>query len=190
MKNQSFYMLTLDDYASPAQGARKPYFGTMDDIDAFMKAIRKTCIGSDRILHKVKVKDIASYHKGISQTLSDRSWLYKSSQGNIYELHADKIEIEQISIKYDGYYQRCMKVRFTNLAVEEPYTTERYIPVDLLLGHPQVFKIDFGSKANRIIESRFFVSEDSYNTLKESKERMAEQYLSFDSLMDDIFGDN
>ncbi len=42
---------------------------------------------------------------------------------------------------------------------------------------------------NRIIESRFFVSEDNYDTYKDAQEHMDEKYISFDCLMEDVFGD-
>lgn len=83
-----------------------------------------------------------------------------------------------------------MRARFTNLSVETHYSSQEHHPIDVIMGQPCAFITDFEDKNNRIIQSRFFVSEDSYNTLKEARERMAEQYLSFDSLMDDIFGEN
>lgn len=160
---------------------QKPYFGTMDDIASFTKAE-----GQD----KIKVIGFVPCHKGVVQILTDRYWLYRTAQGVIYDLHADKIELTQVAVKYDGYFHRCMKARFTNLSIETHYSSQEHHPIDVIEGQPCAFISDFEDKDHRIIESRFYVSEDSYNTLKEARERMGEQYISFDSLMDDIFGDN
>ena len=64
-----------------------------------------------------------------------------------------------------------------------------YTPIGKFWGHPNIFKTDWRDKNNRIIESRFFVSEDTYDTYKKAQEHMAEQYISFDCLMEDVFGD-
>ena len=183
MTKNPIYVFTLDDMP-------KLYFGTMDDIDGLIRSVRKGIIPCPPMREAIKVLDIQTSHKGVSQVLNDRSWFYKNDHGQVLDLHADRVEIQQIAIRYDGYFHRCMKAKFINLSVTAEFTSEKQIPVDCLSGNPLTFITDFSDKDNRIIESRFFVSEDSYNKVGEARERMAEQHISFDSLMEDIFGEN
>lgn len=186
MIRQQFYVLTFANYETESFNSLKPYFGSIDDIADYIDMYRKT---EQHLRDKIKISDFVYYHKGVARVLTDRSWLFKNGNST-YDIHADRIELQQIAVRYDGYYHRCMKAKFCNLTVEEEYNTEKYIPVNVLSGNPSAFITNFSDESNRIIESRFFVSEDSYDTLREAKEHMAEQYISFDSLMEDIFGEN
>ena len=184
---KNFYVLSFEeDATAPNCDSNKPYFGTMDDLCSYIDMHRKEELKPGQI----KVVDITCCNKGVSQTLSDKYWIYRTIDGMYYDLHADKVEVTQVAVKYDGYYHRCMRARFTNLSVETHYSSQEHHLIDVIMGQPYAFITDFEDENNRIIQSRFFVSEDSYNTLKEARERMAEQYLSFDSLMEDIFGEN
>lgn len=210
MDKPQYYALTLDDYAmvSFCSGS-KFYYGTMDDIIPFMEAIEKdddkpdmVAAFKDFVLGHTDAKHVVAYsktqllhpvvfHKGVQQIYTNRSWTHKNIYGWPYEMHADRIEVEQAIITYEGKYHRCIKAKFTNLAYEDDLAQEEnvYTPIAKFWGHPKVFKTDWRDKNNRIIESRFFVSEDNYDTYKEAQEHMDEKYISFDCLMEDVFGD-
>lgn len=209
MKKPQYYALTLDDYAlvSFCSGS-KFYYGTLDDIIPFMEIIEKEnekpdmiAAFKDFILGKADATHSVAYnqtqlltpvvfHKGVEQVYINKSWIHKNIYGWPYEMHADRIEVEQAIITHEGKYHRCIKAKFINLAYEGELADDNvYTPIAKFWGHPNVYKTDWRNENNRIIESRFFVSEDDYDTFKDAQEHMDEKYISFDCLMEDVFGD-
>ena len=210
MDKPQYYALTLDDYATVSFCSfSKFYYGTLDDIIPFMEMMEKEnekpdmiaafkdfILGNKEVTHAVaynqqKLLTPVVFHQGVKQTYTDRSWTHKNIYGWPYEMHADRIEVEQAIITHEGKYHRCIKAKFINLAYENDLAEEDgvYTPIGKFWGHPNVFKKDWRDEKNRIIESRFFVSEDNYDTYKDAQEHMDEKYISFDCLMEDVFGD-
>ncbi len=125
MDKPQYYALTLDDYATVSFCSfSKFYYGTLDDIIPFMEIMEKEnekpdmiaafkdfILGNKEVTHAVaynqqKLLTPVVFHQGVKQTYTDKSWTHKNIYGWPYEMHADRIEVEQAIITHEGKYHR------------------------------------------------------------------------------------
>ena len=209
MATKQYYALRLDEYAMVSFCSfTKNYYGTDDDMMIFAEALEKDSrlpelvqAFKEYFVGNKEVKYCAAYnsqrlvtpvifHSENTITLTNHSWEHLNIYGFPYEMHADKIEIEQAIIRHKNEYLRCAKMKFTNLSYADEYAKDgkEYL-TGHFFGHPQVYKIDKQNRKNIIIEGRFFVKEDAYKTLKEARQHLRVEDIICKPFIDDIFGD-
>lgn len=209
MEKEKYYAIRLDEYAMVSFCSfTKNYYGTDKDMLRFSKALEKQqqlpelvdafkqyFDGNKEVEYcaaynsKPLVMPVV-FHQENSLTLTDYSWEHLNIYGFPYNMHADKIEIEQAIIRHENEYLRCARMKFYNLSYENEFSKSgKELLTGFFLGHPQVYKVDKRNRKNIIIEGRFFVKEETYKTLKEAREHQSENNLNFRPFMDDVFGD-
>lgn len=202
---EPIYALALDDYATVSFCSfSKNYYGTVDEISEFISslennerikvALEEYKSGNKNAEHIVAYKSTKLLTPVISHSshiyvFEDEKWTHENIYGYPYEMHADRIEAQQIIINHNNNFLRCIKATFFNLSYQDLIRKDKLVPIKKFWGFPNLYKTNFINKDKCIIESRFFVVEETYASYKEASDSLDIERITFKSLMDDIFGD-
>lgn len=205
-----FYRLLLDDYSAASfTSFSKDYYGTLEDINCFFKAIRededtverfadllsvydKYLAGEKKIIHNVAYRNVpflvpAKVLGTETSVLADYAWNHFNTWDCLYRMKCDKAESKHIWFSCHGQYHRCIQTKFTNLLYES--TVGTFVSHNgWTWGFPHQLEYE-----PPITESRLFVIE---KTFKNKAETMNDRINfvqnpdpRFDSILDDLFGD-
>lgn len=204
MKEQ-FYALLLDDYATVSFCSfAKGYYGTIDDISEFLLGLdgnesskvafeefKKGNINAEHVVayNNMKFLTPVIVHSKHDYVFEDKHWTHNNIYGCPYEMHAERIEAQQVIIHHENKFLRCIKATFYNLSYEDLIQDDKLVLVKKFWGHPNIYKTDFSNEGKSVIKSRFFVVEESYESYKEAIDSLNIEKITFKSLMDDVFGD-
>lgn len=138
-KNDKLYGIFLEDYYLPRSEADwKVYIGSEQEIETFLEHLKKhkktgrlydgyisqleapvdiqdrcTVAGHDLELRH-PVEPVHYQWSGDSEA----EWEYDTSNGDIYSMYADHVDISQLLVKWDdNCYCRCAKISFQNLMI-------------------------------------------------------------------------
>ena len=142
IKKDQIFQLKLEDYSRPRyMSALKSYYGTMDDLIAFMIRLEdnpNTCTRYKDTLHAAEFFDLDNEvdHTIAGQTLPvfvpvkelsaietvlhDPSWVYTTYSGAQYPCKASQIELRQTLIQTDTCFERSVQAGITGLQVCYP----------------------------------------------------------------------
>lgn len=205
--SKQIYKLSLDDYATPGfVSFTKGYYGTLEDIEGFVTAIRddkdnpndylssifeKYKSGEKSITHKAAYTEHPFLLK--ARCIEKRtSFLFQHCWEHIniwhcpYEMKCTKADSTHIWLSCHGEFVRCIKTTFTNLRYEA--VGGKYKGFSMLWGYPH--QIEFQKKN---IYNRMYVVEKTFKTRKELLEDIENFELHpdpiFTEVLNDIFGD-
>lgn len=211
MENEKYYSICLWDYALPdfISGATK-YYGTLNEIAAYIDALRKLSQGEDII---GAFQEFMSGNKNaqINIAYSDVpllqpvevlfedncsgqkiEWTHTNVWDCEYRLRATQYNNKHIWIKdSDGKYLRCIKPTLTNLEYENPFKKGKWDLISSFWGQPAIIDTFQGSQNNDIYKGMLYFTECIYDTLQE----LEDDYLHFNGnaeykhFCNDIFAD-
>ena len=123
-----------------------------------------------------------------TSVLTDHSWEHVNTWDCIYKVKCDRAESKHIWFSCHGSYTRCIQTRFTNLLYES--AAGSFVSHDgWMWGFPHQLEYE-----PPITESRLYVVEKFF---KNKAEAMADRINfiqnpdpQFDSVLDDLFGDD
>lgn len=210
MNEKQFYRLELDDMATPSfTSFGKFYYGTMEQLSIFMKALeeadhlgdhfkdltqafRSYEAGKTDVQHSVAYRDVPLLvpvrvlHEETHQ-IADHSWEHRNIWGYPQNLRCKSVESKHLWIQDGDGFCRVLFARFTDLE-HEGITGEWRRVGEILWGYPKM--LDYKPP---YIQNRLAEVEAAYETLKEAETDWEvfcrEPNPIFDSFCDDIFGD-
>ena len=210
MNEKQFYRLELDDMATPSfTSFGKFYYGTMEQLSIFMKALEEADhlgdhfkdltqafhsyeAGKTDVQHSVAYRDVPLLvpvrvlHEETHQ-IADHSWEHRNIWGYPQNLRCQSVESKHLWIQDGDGFCRVLFARFTDLE-HEGITGEWRRVGEILWGYPKM--LDYKPP---YIQNRLAEVEVAYETLKETETDWEafrrEPNPIFDSFCDDIFGD-
>ena len=210
MNEKQFYRLELDDMATPSfTSFGKFYYGTMEQLSIFMKALEEADhlgdhfkdltqafhsyeAGKTDVQHSVAYRDVPLLvpvrvlHEETHQ-IADHSWEHRNIWGYPQNLRCKSVESKHLWIQDGDDFCRVLFARFTDLE-NEGITGEWRRVGEILWGYPKM--LDYKPP---YIQNRLAEVEVAYETLKEAETDWEafrrEPNPIFDSFCDDIFGD-
>ena len=139
MSNVQYYCLELDDYSAVSFCSfGKCYFGTLEDIRAFIDSLDQERPDS----HRELVSAFRAYEEGRAEVthhaafqevplltpvrlihketlvLEDYAWDHLNTWQCTYKMRCDRVETEHLWLEYEGRGFRAMKATFKNLQHE------------------------------------------------------------------------
>ena len=139
MSNVQYYCLELDDYSAVSFCSfGKCYFGTLEDIRAFIDSLDQEKPDS----HRELVSAFRAYEEGRTEVthhaafqevplltpvrlihketlvLEDYAWDHLNTWQCTYKMRCDRVETEHLWLEYEGRGFRAMKANFKNLQHE------------------------------------------------------------------------
>lgn len=204
-----YFRLLLDDYSSPSfTSFDKDYFGTLEDLAGFFRALKADEVvaqrqayvlsifdeylaGKKTISHSVAYRDVpflvpAKVLGEDHSVLTNHSWEHRNIWDCIYNMKCDKVESTHLWFSCYGQYTRCVQSRFTNLM----YSGSRDFRElnGSAWGYPH--QIEFNEP---FTYSRLFVVEKTFKNkaqaLNDRINFLHDPDPIFKGVLDDIFGD-
>lgn len=207
---ERYYRLLLDDYSAASfTSFSKEYFGQMEDMDSFFKAIQEDEDTSERfkdllsayeqykagdrkIMHNVAYQDVpflvpAKILGSETSELTNYAWDHTNTWDCIYKMRCEKAESTHIWVSCYGRYFRCIRTKFTNL--EYKNTLKEYKSHEgWTWGFPHQLEYE-----PPITENRLFVVEKIFRnkveTINDRNNLINNPDPKFGSVLDDLFGD-
>lgn len=206
-------MLTLDEYAAASfTSFSKPYFGTLEQIDALFQAIREdkeTASKLDDLLEvydryktgETNIEHIVAYQKvpflvpvqevlGESQlVVMNHHWDHLNIWECPYHMRCDTAESKHLWLRCEDRYYRVISARFANLCYKDSFLKNQYVhPYGSPWGFPHQFVLSPDISYNRLfVVEEIFASRD--DALEDYAKFGDDPTPVFDSVMDDLFGD-
>lgn len=202
------YVLKLWEPATPAFcSSGKIYVGSKDDLLSVAEAmkgedgnseteaaIRNYFAGDHTAVHHIAYQEIpiltpvrvlASSHL----VLPEKSWEHMNVWGCPYEMRYASAEIDQIVIKYEGAYHRCVKARLIDLSYKG--ITDEWVKAGgAIWGNACVLKTERLPTGNTAFKNLLYVQEDSSEEKEPLVEKLCQpESVILDRLCDEIFGD-
>ena len=207
-KDEQYYRLTLDDYATPSfVSFTKDYFGTLSDIESFICALKddkhaqtykqlSSALdayknGENNVAHTVAYNEVpflvpVNLLEAVSYTMQSTEWEHLNVWKCLYKMRFQSAEIQQFWFESDDKYVRAMKAKITDLKYEE--YNGNWIDIGKPWGFPHIIEEESTCTYNRI------ASADKGFDNKTEAEIDYEHFLSvldtdFTEFCNDIFGD-
>lgn len=205
--SKQIYKMCLDDCSTPGfVSFTKDYFGTIEDVEGLVTAIRDDELRPDDYLasildrYKSGEKDVtnnAAYKERPfllrARCIEKRtSFLYQYRWEHVnvwncpYEMKCSKAESTHIWITCHRKFYRCIKTTFTNLRYES--IGGKYKTINMLWGYPH--QIEFNKNT---LYNRMYVVEKTFKTRAELLKDIENFELNpdpvFTEVLNDIFGD-
>lgn len=204
-----YYRLELDDYSTVSFCSfGKYYFGTLEEIRAFIDTLDKKCKSSHRELvaafRAYEAGQVAATHHVAFQEVSllmpakliykekavleNHTWEHLNTWQCVYKMRCEKVETEHLWIECEGRGFRVLKASFRGLQHESVLRGWRDIHENMLWGFPYILQEDSGRFRNVLAEP-----EKGFETM-EKLEQDWENFKNnpdpqFGGFCDDIFGD-
>ena len=208
--NEQYYCLHLDDYSTPAFiSYGKAYYGTMEDLKAFMDALDKAeetherfekLIGAFRayeagntaVKHNVAFQEIPLLEPvkllgTATLRLDNYHWEHLNTWKWPYKMRCDVVDTTHYWFSLDGIYCRAVKARFENLQYDG--IGSKWSPLDSCFwGFPKMIEPE-----GRHLYNRLAVEEKRFKRKKDAEADRASFMLTrdvdFSEFCNDIFGD-
>lgn len=208
--DDTLYRLTLDDYSAASfTSFGKSYYGTLEQIGAFIQSLEKDEdlkgrykeltdafhqyeAGNTNVQHNVAYQKVPLLEPvklvgTATQRLDNYRWDHTNTWGWAYTMRCDTVETQHYWISADGYHARCVVALFENLAYHGVGKEWSRIG-DLLWGFPHIIEASGNLVTNTLLveEKRFSRRKDMFA----DKEAFMEQRdVNFQEFCNDIFGD-
>ena len=206
---ESFYKLELTDYALPdfCSGGEY-YYGMLDDIKAFVSAMRKVSDSDVDGLEKAltaflsgkrSVKHPVAYSQKqflIPVELIDRKvhflenyeWTHTNIWGFPYYMRLSQGTAHEVVLKDGGNYVRCVKLDAQNLMYNADFPCDQWMSAGACFwGFPGLLRYE--KHGDRTFSDMFFVESISQNVNECLTEIGQIEKLNFKNFCDSIFGD-
>ena len=207
-KDEQYYRLTLDDYATPSfVSFTKDYFGTLSDIENFISALNDDeddqtykqlsaalnmyKNGENDVTHTVAYNEVpflvpVNLLKAVSYTMPSTEWEHLNVWKCPYKMRFQSTEIQQFWFESDNKYIRAMKAKITDLKYEDYKGS--WSNIGTMWGFPHIIEVELPYTYNRLA-----VTEKGFDNRAEF-ECDYEHFLSvqdtdFTEFCNDIFGD-
>lgn len=204
-----YYRLELDDYSTASFCSfGKYYFGTLEEIRAFINAVDEKCKGC----HRELVSAFRAYEAGQTEVthhaafqevplltparlvhkenlvLENYDWEHLNTWQSVYKMRCEKVETEHLWLECEGCGFRAVKANFKKLQCESVFGGRREIGEDMLWGVPCMLQEDSGRFRNVLaeLEKGFQNREEIEQDWETFKKVPDPQFTGF---CDDIFGD-
>lgn len=211
MSDQQYYRILLDDYSAASfTSFDKAYFGTMSDLEGWIKAIEvEKCFaerfssltktfrayqsGQHNITHNVAYQEVRFLDKVTllyreSYTAEKLAWEHLNTWQWPYFMSCEKVESEHLWLRCKDRYYRCFMAKFYSLKYgTDP--NEQTPAGGMLWGFPEMLEVDdLPLMWNRLAEP-----EKDFKTLAEAQADWeafrAAPNPDFSEFCNDIFGD-
>ena len=211
MSDQQYYRILLDDYSAASfTSFDKAYFGTMSDLEGWIKAIEvEKCFaerfssltktfrayqsGQHNITHNVAYQEVRFLDKVTllyreSYTAEKLAWEHLNTWQWPYFMSCEKVESEHLWLRCKDRYYRCFMAKFYSLKYgTDP--NEQTPAGGMLWGFPEMLEVDdLPLMWNRLAEP-----EKNFKTLAEAQADWeafrAAPNPDFSEFCNDIFGD-
>ena len=211
MSDQQYYRILLDDYSAASfTSFDKAYFGTMSDLEGWIKAIevekyfaerfssltktfRAYQSGQHNITHNVAYQEVRFLDKVTllyreSYTAEKLAWEHLNTWQWPYFMSCEKVESEHLWLRCKARYYRCFMAKFYSLKYgTDP--NEQTPAGGMLWGFPEMLEVDdLPLMWNRLAEP-----EKNFKTLAEAQADWeafrAAPNPDFSEFCNDIFGD-
>ena len=208
-RDTQYYRLELDDYSAVSFCSfGKYYFGTLEDIRAFINTLDKECEDS----HRELVSAFRAYEGGQTDAahhvafqkvplltptrlvhtekvvLQNYAWDHMNTWHRAYKMRCAKAETEHLWLECEGRYFRVIKVTFTKLRYESILGGWRQLSENMLWGFPCILREDADYFWNALAEPEkgFQTMEELEQDWEAFKRNPDPQFAEF---CNDIFGD-
>lgn len=179
-----FFRVELPDYACPAfVTLTKNFFGTLEDINAFLAAHSEE--------QRTNLGDLKLTAVPIMGTRTAKNSDYKVEHLNVYGwpyiMHSKMVESVHVWLKYDDRYYRCVRARMEALAYSTPEIDDGIHPLEgHSWGYPHLIEYVKPYTFNRLYEV-----EKSFDTWDEAEKDMKSFVWEIDltEVFNDILGD-
>lgn len=201
-----FYALTLDDYFSPSfVSGTKRYYGTMDEIKAFIDALdyekhkstvdtfREFTDGNAMTIHNVAYIECPLLESVTVVTsaflyLINEEWEFKNIWGCVYKMRVKSAHTKAYLIKDGNKYIRCISPVMEGLSYQSELIADgRWSPVRDSWGHPGI--LIFDQEKDEVIRSALYLPERQYDDVKLAVAELDNEKISLDIVCEDIFTD-
>ena len=209
MSDQQYYRILLEDYSAASfTSFDKAYFGTMSDLEGWIKAIEvEKCFaerfssltktfrayqsGQHNITHNVAYQEVRFLDKVTllyreSYTAEKLAWEHLNTWQWPYFMSCEKVESEHLWLRCKDRYYRCFMAKFYSLKYgTDP--NEQTPAGGMLWGFPEMLEVDdLPLMWNRLAEP-----EKNFKTLAEAdwEAFRAAPNPDFSEFCNDIFGD-
>lgn len=208
--NKHYYILRLDDYATPSFASRtKPYFGTLDDIRGLINALkasekhrdyhaemiaafREYEAGNHKVTHNVAYQDVPLLEpvEVIGETilrLENYQWQHINIWDCPYNIRCDQVETHHLWLSSPEGCLRAVKARFRNLCYRG--TSDLWSPAEEgFWGYPEMLHMHENTLCNRLA-----VAEKHFEDRKAARKDMAafriNKDVDFTEFCNEILGD-
>ncbi len=201
------YVIKLWEPAAPSFCSfDKMYIGSKQDIlsaalnmehdDAeseTAKAVRVYYGGNHEAKHNIAYKEIPVLKPvrvlaSSKMTLQEKTWDHQNIWDCPYRMKFDSAEVEQIIVRYEGKYHRCIKAKIIGLCYKG--INGEWAPVDMVFGNGCVLNSVLEPSGKMIFETLLYVQEDD----SKDKESLIHKLndpgeVVFDRICDEVFGD-
>lgn len=211
MKKEQYYSINLWDYALPSFiSSSTKYFGTLEDIKAYIDELKELSQGEDIIAafdeymngnHNVQIsvaysnmpflQPVEMLYESAS-TGQQIQWTHKNVWGYDYNLRAAAYQNKHTWIRIGKKkYLRCIKPKLTNLEHENSFLENKWHPISSFCGQPGIIKITEKAEGEIIYEGMMYFIEHAFDSLAD----VEEDYINFKGeaeykdFCNDIFGD-
>lgn len=204
-----YYRLALDDYSAAAFCSfGKYYFGTLDEICAFINTVDKECEDSHRELvsayraYEAGQTD-ATHHVAFQEVplltpttllhkekimLENYAWDHLNAWESVYKIRCKKVESEHLWLECEGRAFRAVKVTFKRLRYKGALGEWKPVNGKVLWGFPCIIRGDSSQIQSMLAEPEREFSD--LGTLEQDWEAfMRNPVPDYTGFCDDIFGD-
>ena len=209
MVKKVFYGIRLNNYFSPSfSSSHKMYFGTLDDIKAFIESMRsgeeslvmrnvfeRYLSGESNATHEVAyvqekfvedVELIAEYQVMLGRT----AWEFSNVWYYTQYMEFDSAVVKTVLIKYEDRYFRVIKTSARGLRTspEVNRPKEQWIELSYgFWGHPGILS-SVADGETYIVYSNLYMKEKEYATKEEALAKFRTDEVCLDCLCEDVFG--
>lgn len=209
MSDLQYCSLELDDCSAASFCSfGKYYFGTLDEIRAFINTVDKECEDSHRELvsafrayeaGRIDVTHHAAFQKVPLLTparllhkekivLENYVWDHLNTWKSVYEMRCKKVESEHLWLECEGRAFRAVKATFKGLQCKGVLGNWRPVSGKVLWGFPCIIRGDSAQLQNMLAEPEREFSD--LETLEQDWEEFAKNPVpDYTGFCDDIFGD-
>lgn len=208
-KRKQMYKLRLDDYSAASFTTfSKDYFGTLEDISAFIESLRSDEAFSetfaDLILHfdrymsgEKNITHIVAYREepflvrakclGTSTSyLKNHKWEHLNTWDWPYDMKCKEAKSTHVWLSCRGNYARCIRTEFNDLKYGN--SALKYVTPGKSWGFPHQIEV-----IGKTTYNRMFVIEKTFKNKKEALIDMQKFEIdpdpNFTEVLNDIFGD-
>ena len=208
-KRKHLYRLRLDDYSAASfTSFSKDYFGTLEDISAFIDSFRsdedfsetfadlvanfdRYMGGEKNITHIVAYQEkpflVRAKRLGTATSyLENYKWEHINTWGWPYNMKCKEAESAHVWLSCSGVYSRCVRTVFTDLKYEN--TICKYVSPGAIWGFPHQIETRDNITCNRL-----FVVEKIFKNKAEALLDMQKFEIdpdpNFTEVLNDVFGD-
>ncbi len=178
------YGVELLDCALPAFVTfEKPYFGSLEDIAEFRRALRESKASGLK-----EMTFFTTHVYGAKHSEQEKgTFEHTNTWGFPYFIWWERLESVHVWLRYNQKYWRCLRARITDMTIDtEPDGENAHSYGEQIWGHPNIVEYRKPYHFNRM-----YVIEKHFESEKELLEDMEQFHgdVELKGFLDDIFGD-